>query len=115
MLELGDLIKRKTRLIARHDGAAVKQPRVLLIRDPELAGIAEIADRRQPDIVQSLDRVFEKVKPILDRRSASEPPIREFELPASLMAKVASMPDAEQKIRTIVEFKLSARKQANDH
>jgi len=114
MLELGDLIKRKIRLIARHDGATVKQPRVVFIRDPELAGIAEIADRREPDIVQSLDRVFEKVKPILNRGSASEPPIREFELPASLMAKVGNMPDAEQKIRAIVEFKLSARKQAND-
>jgi len=114
-LGLGDLIKRKIRLIPRHDGGIMKQPHVRFVRDPELAGILEMADRRKLDAVQSLDRIFERVKPILDRGSASEPPIREFELPASLKAKVASMPDAEQKIRTIVEFKLSARKQASDH
>jgi len=67
------------------------------------------------DTEQSLQRLFEKVKPILNRQSASKPIVRELELPAALVAKVTKMPDAEQRIRTIVEFKLSATRKMNDH
>lgn len=105
---------RKMRSIARRSGGTRREPRVLFVRDPELLGIAQISDRRRLDMEQSLERVFEKVKPILNRQSALEPPISKPELPAAFLAKVAAMPDAERRIRAIVEFKLSARKQPND-
>jgi len=87
---------------------------MLFVRDPDLLGIAQMADRRRLDMEQSLERVFEKVKPILNRQSATESYITEPELPPDLLAKVAAMPDPEQRIRAIVEFRLSARKQTND-
>lgn len=106
---------RKLRSIARRSETRRSGLHILLVRDPELVGIIQTAHRRRLDTEQSLERVFEKVKPILNRQSASEPPIRERELPAALVAKVAKMPDAEQRIRTIVEFKLLARKRVNHH
>lgn len=104
---------RKIRSIVGHSQGG-RDARMLFVRDPELLGIAQIANRRRLGMEQSLDRVFEKVEPILNRQSATQSPVRESELPAALLEKVAAMPDAEQKIRAIVEFKLSARKRADD-
>lgn len=56
-----------------------------------------------------MEIVFEKVKPILRRKPESAHPVAPFELPADLRARIAAMPDAEQRIRAIVEFKLSAK------
>jgi len=62
---------------------------------------------------ESLDRVFERVRPILNRKPVSESSIRYPDLPPALKAKVLAMPDAEDRIRAIVEFKLSARPHAD--
>lgn len=107
-------IWERIRSIARNDTERRRESRVLFVRDPELLDMAVIADRRKPNTVQTLDGVFEKVKPILKREPTPERPAREIELPAALVAKVAAMPDAEQRIRAIVEYKMSARSQADD-
>jgi len=86
---------------------------VLFVRDPELLDMVAISDRRRPRTAQSLDRVFEKVKPILNREPAVDRPVTGIELPTALIARVTNMPDAEQRIRTIVEYKMSARRQAD--
>ena len=86
------------------------QLRRILVRDPDLLGIAEMADQRRKEIDQDLEKVFENVKPILNRESRPVPVIEGHELPAALKARIAAMPDPEQRIRTIVEFKLSSEK-----
>ena len=58
---------------------------------------------------ESLERVFERVKPILNREPVSESPTRYPDLPPALKTKVPAMPDADERIRAIVEFRLSAR------
>ena len=77
--------------------------------------IAEIAQRRRLDTEQSLEAVFEKVRPVLERETASARPIQTSELPADLEARIRAMPDPEQRIRAIVEFKLSTKTQASHH
>ena len=64
---------------------------------------------------RSLETVFEKVRLILERETTSARPIQTSELPADLEARVRAMPDPEQKIRAIVEFKLSTKTQAGHH
>jgi len=81
----------------------------VLIRDPELLEIAEIADRRQERVDEDLERIFEKVRPILHGRDMGAPPVRRLDLPASIRTKISEISDAEQKINTIVEFRMSAR------
>ena len=83
------------------------------VRDPDLFAIAEIAHRRRLNTEWSLDSVFEKVKPILQRKPELTLPSQACELPAELKARVAAMPDPEQRIRAIVEFKLSAIRQSS--
>lgn len=92
-----------------------KPPRMFSGRDPDLFAIAEIAHRRRLDAERSLESVFEKVKPILRREPEAAHPVEAFELPAELKARVAAMSDPEQRIRAIVEYKLSTRTQSSHH
>jgi hypothetical protein len=77
--------------------------------------MAEIAQRRRLDIERSLETAFEKARLVLERETTSARPIRASELPADLEARVRAMPDPEQRIRAIVEFKLSTKTQASHH
>jgi hypothetical protein len=92
-----------------------KPPRAPPSRDPDLMAIAEIAQRRRLDMERSLETAFEKVRLILERETTSARPIQTSELPADLEARVRAMPDPEQRIRAIVEFKLSIKTQAGHH
>jgi hypothetical protein len=84
-------------------------PRAQAARCPDLAAIAEIAERRRLEDERSLDAAFEKARSILEREMPTEIPIQSPELPADVEARVRAMPDPEQRIRAIVEFKLSNR------
>ena len=84
-------------------------------RDPDLLAIAETAHRRRLDAERSLESVFEKAKPILRREPEAAHPLEAFELPADLKTRIAAMPDPEQRIRAIVEFKLSVRSRLSHH
>jgi len=84
-------------------------------RDPDLFAIAEIAHRRRLDAERSLESVFEKAKPILERKPEPAYLVHALELPAELKTRIAAMSDPEQRIRTIVEYKLSTRTQSSHH
>jgi hypothetical protein len=84
-------------------------------RDPDLFAIAEIAHRRRLDAERSLESVFEKAKPILERKPEPAYLVQALELPAELKARVAAMSDPEQRMRAIVEYKLSVRSQSSHH
>jgi len=88
---------------------------MLSARDPDLLAVAEIAYQRRLDKARSLETVFEKVKPILQRKKEPAHPVHVAKLPPDLKARVAGMPDPEQRIRAIVEFRLSARTDSNQH
>jgi hypothetical protein len=60
-----------------------------------------------------LEAAFEKARPILRRMTVSSRPIQISNLPADIEARVRAMPDPEQRIRAIVEFKLSTRIQSS--
>ena len=92
-----------------------KPPRMFSGRDPDLLAIAEIAHRRRLDTERSLESVFEKAKPILRREPEAAHPVEAFELPADLKTRIAAMRDPEERIRAIVEFKLSVRTQSSHH
>ena len=92
-----------------------KSPRMFSGRDPDLFAIAEIAHRRRLDAERSLESVFEKAKPILERKPEPAYLVQALELPAELKARVAAMSDPEQRIRAIVEYKLSTRTQSSHH
>jgi len=92
-----------------------KPSRMFSGRDPDLLAIAEIAHRRSLDTERSLESVFEKAKPILRREPEAAHPVEAFELPADLKTRIAAMPDPEERIRAIVEFKLSTRTQSSHH
>ncbi|MGD0549898.1 MAG: hypothetical protein ABSA81_05065 [Candidatus Bathyarchaeia archaeon] len=77
--------------------------------------MAEIAQRRRLDTERSLETTFEKVRPILERATTSPRPIQTSKLPADFEARVRAMPDPEQRIRAILEFKLSTKTQAGHH
>ena len=78
-------------------------------RDPDLVAMANIAQQRRLETARSLETVFEKVKPILRREKEPSCPVHVTELPPDLKARIAAMPNPEQRIRAIVEFRLSAR------
>jgi hypothetical protein len=82
---------------------------MLSARDPDLLAIADIAHQRRLDQARSLETVFEKVKPILQRKKEPAHPVHVAKLPPDLKAQVEAMPDPEQRIRAIMEFRLSAR------
>jgi hypothetical protein len=84
-----------------------EKPREHVPRDRELIAIAEIAQRRR------LEAAFEKAKPILERETPTETSIQKLELPADVEAQVRAMPDSEQRIRAIVESKLSNRNKSS--
>jgi len=84
-------------------------------RDPDLLAVADIAHQRRLDKARSLETVFEKVKPILQRKKELAHPVHIAKLPPDLKARVAAMPDPEQRIRAIVEFRLSAKTDSNQH
>jgi hypothetical protein len=92
-----------------------KPPRMFSGREPGLLAIAEIAHRRRLDTERSLERVFEKAKPILERKPEPAYLVQVLKLPAELKARVAAMSDPEQRIRAIVEYKLSTRTQSSHH
>ena len=83
------------------------QTRVLLVRDPDLVAIARIADQRRHRENEDLERILGKVRHILNRKSPEPFPTRRLELPAALRARVAAIPDAEERIRAIVEYMMS--------
>jgi hypothetical protein len=87
----------------------------LTCRDPDLLAMAEIAKRRRIDMERSLETAFEKARLVLERSTTSTQPIQASDLPASIKARVRAMPDPEQRIRAIVEFKLSTRIQSSHH
>jgi len=92
-----------------------KLPRMFSGRDPDLLAIAEIAHRRRLDAERSLESVFEKAKPILERKPEPAYLVQALELPAELKTRIAAMPDPEQRIRAIVEYKLSVRSRSSHH
>jgi hypothetical protein len=67
------------------------------------------------DTERSLESAFEKVKPILKREPEAAHPVEAFDLPADLKTRIAAMPDPEERIRAIVEFRLSVRSQSSHH
>ena len=92
-----------------------KPPRMFSGRDPDLLAITEIAHRRRLDAERSLESVFEKVKPILQRKPEPAYRVQALELPAELKARIAAMSEPEERIRAIVEYKLSTRTQSSHH
>lgn len=105
-------LSKKIRSMARQRGdRPASQFRNL--KDPELAAIAAIAQHRRLDAERSLEAAFEKARPILRRVSEPVRPIQIMNLPADIEARVRAMPDPEQRIRAIVEFKLSSRTESN--
>jgi hypothetical protein len=100
---------KKIGLIARHK-TEQRSSRVLSRQDPDLLAIAEIAQQRRLDAEQSLEALFEKIRPILRRGVEWEHPAQASELPSDLKSRIMAIPDPEQRIRAIVEFKLSHRK-----
>ena len=62
-----------------------------------------------------MESVFEKVKPILERKPEPAYLVQALELPAELKTRIAAMPDPEQRIRAIVEYKLSVRSRSSHH
>ena len=98
---------RKIRLIAGLSTKG-KASHMLPSRDPDLLAMVEMT-RRKMKAERSLETVFEKAKPIL--RGEVEPvhPAQPSEIPADLKAQVSNMTDPEQRIRAIVEFKLSGK------
>ncbi|MGA2310558.1 MAG: hypothetical protein ABSG57_13570 [Candidatus Bathyarchaeia archaeon] len=92
-----------------------KPPRMFSGRDPDLLAIAEIEHRRRLDAERSLESVFEKVKPILQRKPEPAYLVHALELPADLKTRIAAMPDPEERMRAIVEYKLSTRTQSSHH
>jgi len=107
-------VSKKILSIARHRTDR-KLPRVFSGRDPDLLAIAEIAHRRRLGTERSLESVFEKAKPILERKPEPAYLVQALELPAELKARVAAMSDPEQRIRAIVEYKLSVRSRSSHH
>ena len=107
-------VLKKILSIARHRTDR-KPPRMFSGRDPDLLAIAEIAHRRRLDTERSLESVFEKAKPILERKPEPAYLVQALELPAELKARIAAMHDPKQRIRAIVEFKLSVRSQSSHH
>jgi len=85
------------------------EPRASRTQDPDLQAIVDIVNRGRPRMDEGLMRVFERVRPILNRKPASESSIGYVELPPGLKEKLLAMPDAEERIRAIVEFRLSVR------
>jgi len=84
-------------------------------RDPDLNAIAEIAHLRSLNTEHSLESVFEKAKPILERKPNPAYLVQALELPTELKTRVAAMLDPEQRIRAIVEYKLSTRTRSSHH
>lgn len=82
---------------------------VISVRDPGLFAVANIARHRRLDAARSLETVFEKAIPILRRGKEPACLVYVAELPPDLRARVAAMPEPEQRIRAIVEFRLSAK------
>ena len=107
-------VLKKILSIARHRTDR-KPPRMFSGRDPDLFAIAEIAHRRRLDAERSLESVFEKAKPIVDRKPEPAYLVQALELPADLKTRIAAMPDPEERIRAIVEYKLSTRTQSSHH
>jgi len=89
-----------------------KASHILPSRDPDLLVMAEMTHKKMK-AERNLETVFEKVKPIL--RGEIEPVrlARSSEIPADLKAQVSAMTDPEQRIRAIVEFKLSGKMHQN--
>jgi len=81
----------------------------LFVRDHELAEIAKMADRRILKAQQSLEKAFDRIRPILYGRSPSHLPAEARPLPAELIARVMAMPEPEQRIRAIIECRMSER------
>jgi hypothetical protein len=102
---------RKIRLIAGQS-TREKALHVLPGRDPDLLMMAEMT-RRKMKAERNLETVFEKAKPILRREVKPVRPARPSEIPADLKAQVSAMDDPEQRIRAIVEFKLSGKMHQN--
>ena len=55
-----------------------------------------------------MESVFEKAKPILERKPEPAYLVQALELPAELKARVAAMSEPEQRIHAIVEYKFSS-------
>ena len=51
-----------------------------------------------------MESVFEKAKPILERKPEPAYLVQALELPADLKTRIAAMPDPEERIRAIVEY-----------
>jgi len=71
--------------------------------------IAQIADQKRHRENEDLERIFGKVRHILNRKSPKPFPKRRLELPAALRASVVATPDAEDRIRAIVEYVMSTK------
>lgn len=97
-----------------HRGVS-KKLTTLRVRDPELVEIAELALQRTRNVDQSLEKVFEKVRPVLHRKVEQTTTVRNTELPALLKEKIMTIPDPEERIRAIVDFRLSHRTRSVDN
>jgi hypothetical protein len=96
-----------------HRGAS-KKLTTLRVRDPELVEIAELALQRTRNADQSLEEVFERVRPILYRKVEQTTTVRNAELPALLKQKIMTIPDPEQRVRAMVDFRMSRRTRRMD-
>lgn len=68
-----------------------------------------MAHQRRREIDDDLEKVFDKVKPILHRNPFRLRAIKGLDLPAALKAEIAAIPDPEQRVREVVKFKLNSR------
>jgi hypothetical protein len=98
---------RKIRSATRHS-ANEEEAHMLPKRDPDLVMMSETTHRRM-DAEHSLETAFAKAKPILHREVEPAQTAQPWEMPADLKARVFAIADPEQRIRTIVEFKLSKK------
>jgi len=98
---------------ARHGNG--KQERILIVHDPDLVAMVRIADQRRDRENDDMERILGRVRHILDRKSQAPVPTQKVELPPQLKARVAAIPDAEERIRAIVNYTLSSKSKADTH
>ncbi len=114
MKTIRSLCERFSRIgFARHENG--KQKRVLIVHDPELVAMVRIADQKRHRENDDMERILGRVRHILDPKSQAPVPTQKVELPPELKARVATIPDAEERIRAIVDYALSSKAKAETH
>ena len=77
--------------------------------------MVRIADQRRHRQNDDMERILGRVRHILHPKSQAPVPTQRPELPPQLKARIAAIPDAEERIRAVVDYMLSSKAQAQTH